>query len=682
MSYRDRVSIKDRIDWLNENYYMLAVLATEEDDYPDDGLLNKVVTRKDMNDNSDIIFYLRSISTDSDLFVVNGVDQDLFIGYERYSFGNLKYSLLDQNYHFSSINKKVEAIRENLKNKILLIKPRVLYDERGDKYIKQFYIEDFDEFTGLADIKTYSQLQNEELIPIPGPEGATEEFEQQLLDGEEIIFPDFNIMEMESLDKIIVGDFIYYDPDNNWEITAYNKCKNMFPENIRKLSITDDFYNNVLYKYKDSLVYITATYYYDILDKLDGDIIKDIKSGTIKNEIIDGKKQAAVNSEVTGQDSDFSEPDEHMFLNQLYNEALSENLYYNQEDLYNLHVSIKTSPLTIISGMSGTGKTRMAELYAKTLSLKTDDQYIIIPISPSYTEPGDVLGYLNTMSGIYTPAETGLVDLLKRAEKNPNQIYMVIFDEMNLSQVEHWFSPFISLLELEDENRKLKLFNPNSVCQNDYESEIKIGKNVVFVGTVNIDETTKEFSDRLLDRANVIVPDKLTFTDIKDKLQNNNLIQNNNYNNSYQLSNFNKWRKEPKNPIDTLSRKELLILDQLHQEMNRVDTQKGVSFRIVKNIASYIENIPCDSEGNCIISREKAFDIQIKQRVLTKLKGHHQQYGSLIGEYTGEIDDDVIGSKIYNILISENAQKISTFKYSINELKRKAKEMYFNGYTA
>ncbi|MFW6311488.1 MAG: hypothetical protein ACOC1K_04555, partial [Nanoarchaeota archaeon] len=214
------------------------------------------------------------------------------------------------------------------------------------------------------------------------------------------------------------------------------------------------------------------------------------------------------------------------------------------------------------------------------------------------------------------------------------------------------------------------------------ESEIKIGKNVVFVGTVNIDETTKEFSDRLLDRANVIVPDKLTFTDIKDKLQNNNLIQNNNYNNSYQLSNFNKWRKEPKNPIDTLSRKELLILDQLHQEMNRVDTQKGVSFRIVKNIASYIENIPCDSEGNCIISREKAFDIQIKQRVLTKLKGHHQQYGSLIGEYTGEIDDDVIGSKIYNILISENAQKISTFKYSINELKRKAKEMYFNGYTA
>ena len=167
--------------------------------------------------------------------------------------------------------------------------------------------------------------------------------------------------------------------------------------------------------------------------------------------------------------------------------------------------------------MSGTGKSQLAKLYGETMGLQYGNELLMIPVSPSYHEPNDILGYLNPTTGVYYESETGLVDLLLKAQESPEQMFMVIFDEMNLSQVEHWFSPFISLLEVEEKNRYLNLFNENSYCVNPkYKSKIKIGDNVIFVGTVNFDETSKDFSDRLLDRTNVIVPTKMTFKESMD----------------------------------------------------------------------------------------------------------------------------------------------------------------------
>ncbi|MFW6015988.1 MAG: McrB family protein [bacterium] len=681
MNYRDRIDLETRLNYLKKNYYMLAILAKGEKNYPDLGLLGNVVTRKDMSRDSDIVFYLRSISTDSDFFVVNNIDQDLFVGYNKHSFSNdMQNFLLGMDFDAYSIDRKVEILEEKLSNKILLIKPKIVSDENQNKFIKLFYIEDFEDFNGISEFSSIEELKNEEIIPLPGVDGSNDEFEQKLFNKEVITFSDYNIMELE-LDKIIVGDYIYFDPELNWEITQHNKCLNKAPENIKKIKIPEDFNENIIYKGKGNYIFLPVNYY-NQLDKIEGEHLE--AKIIVNNGRDEVNNQAGATKEenllVTSIENNISSNKYELeFLKQLKLNALSENLYYNEEDLYNLHVSIKTSPLTIISGMSGTGKTKMAELYAKTLSLKIDEECIIIPISPSYTEPGDVLGYLNTMSGIYTPAETALVDLLRKAADNPEQIYMVIFDEMNLSQVEHWFSPFISLLELKEENRRLKLFNKNSVCQNGYKSEIHIGHNVVFIGTVNIDETTKEFSDRLLDRANVIIPDKCSFIKIKDSLDEINTTNNMTTKFSPKINLFNNWRNEPINPIGILEREELALLDKLHQVMNKIDSQKGVSFRILDNIAKYIENIPSNEKGELLITRDRAFDLQIKQRVLTKLKGHQQQYGSLIGSYDHN-DDEIYDSSIYDILTSEEARKVSKFESSIQELIRKAKEMYFNGY--
>lgn len=690
MRYKKSLNINKRIDLINKNYYMIGILATNEDNYPFIGSERDVVAKN--YSNNDIVFYVKSITTEPSLFFELNLDVDLFVGFAEHSLSNFKNKIINDRYRFVDIDERKKIIKDKLKNKILFLKLKIQEDYNKDnKYLKNFYIEDMEEFKGINNFESIDDLYNEEFIPVPGVNLEKEEFEQKLLNGRNILFPEFNILEYE-LDKIIVNNTLYYDPKNNWEITGSNKCRNNKAQNIEKIKIPDDFNKNILYKRNDKLLYISNTYnmYLDKmkskkieikkLEKINNEEKSELK---VKNKSVKNKNNKKLKSESSRENNFINDSKESDFLKQLYQNALSEKLYYKKEDLYNFHISVKTSPLTVISGMSGTGKTRMAQLYAETLSLDYNEDYLIIPISPSYTEPGDVLGYLNTMTGIYTPAETGLVDLLIKAEKHPDKIYMIIFDEMNLSQVEHWFSPFISLLELKGEARKLTLFNKKSTCHNNYKPEIKIGNNVIFVGTVNIDETTKDFSDRLLDRSNVITPEKMNFTNIKDELEktnnlDNNSVQKKSFNN---INYFEDWREEPKNPIKFLNRNELTLLDELHETLNNIDSQKGISFRIIENIARYIKNIPLDSKGKKYIEHGKAFDLQVKQRILTKLKGHQQQYGELIGELNpNDVDKKIEDSKIFDILNSDKAQEISEFNHSLNELKRKAKEMYHNGY--
>lgn len=368
------------------------------------------------------------------------------------------------------------------------------------------------------------------------------------------------------------------------------------------------------------------------------------------------------------------------FLRNLTENAHRRGLYYEEEDLYTFHISLKTNLLSIIGGMSGTGKSQLAKLYGETLGLEYGKELLMIPVSPSYHEPNDVLGYLNPTTGVYYESETGLVNLLLEAEKNEEQMYMVIFDEMNLSQVEHWFSPFISLLEIEEENRYLPLFNENSFCVNDkYKSKIKIGNNVIFVGTVNFDETTKDFSDRLLDRTNIIIPTKRTFRESIDILRSQDSssgelkvldIQPLSYRKHWLATDNNK------NYLSILTDEEVKILDELHQLIHKDNHQRGVSFRVALGISRFLANIPVNEDGHKIIKRSKAFDIQLAQRVLTKIKGLGSYVEPLVGKYENE---EYVHGSISRLLSSKESDTIS-FSKSLSLLKSKAKELVLYGY--
>ena len=329
--------------------------------------------------------------------------------------------------------------------------------------------------------------------------------------------------------------------------------------------------------------------------------------------------------------------------------------------------------------MSGTGKTQLAKAYANVLGLKEDENLLFLPIRPSYTEPEDIIGYFNASNCMYIPSETGLLDLLIHAENNPDEMHMVVFDEMNLSQIEYWFAPFMSLLELKEEERILKLYSKSVECKNGdkYKNSIKIGSNIVFIGTVNLDETTKDFSDRLLDRANIVNLSKQSFLEFsKEKKES----QNNTYNESYYSATVYKSWKNTKNSLEAFDENELMFLDNLHGLIQKYDKQKGVSFRILEKIGEYINNIPTDESKNLVISKDEAFDIEIKQRFLTKIKGTERQFGQLIG-YFNDDSLDILNSELYDFFNSQEAMAISNFEKTKDEIRRKAKELTLYGYT-
>jgi 5-methylcytosine-specific restriction protein B len=174
-----------------------------------------------------------------------------------------------------------------------------------------------------------------------------------------------------------------------------------------------------------------------------------------------------------------------------------------------------SKPFTILTGASGTGKTKIAELLSHHLSDEAESSYAIVPVGADWTDNRNVLGFVNHLrddgSGTEQPIfqSTKVLDLLLNADQNPNYPHFLILDEMNLSHVERYFSDFLSVMEqnngelkLHSEgDRKLRRFKDDAVK---VPQALAYPKNLFVIGTVNIDETTYMFSPKVLDRANVI----------------------------------------------------------------------------------------------------------------------------------------------------------------------------------
>jgi 5-methylcytosine-specific restriction protein B len=81
--------------------------------------------------------------------------------------------------------------------------------------------------------------------------------------------------------------------------------------------------------------------------------------------------------------------------------------------------------------------------------------------------------------------------------------YLLLLDEMNLAHVERYFSDFLSGLESRDAVLPNLALGPDGEwrLRNFEERLIALPRNVFVIGTVNVDETTYQFSPKVLDRA-------------------------------------------------------------------------------------------------------------------------------------------------------------------------------------
>ncbi|MGH9324958.1 MAG: hypothetical protein ACRD3V_34390, partial [Vicinamibacteria bacterium] len=124
----------------------------------------------------------------------------------------------------------------------------------------------------------------------------------------------------------------------------------------------------------------------------------------------------------------------------------------------------------------------------------------IVAVRSDWTDPRGLIGYENPLTGTYS--KTDLIHLLLRAQADPEKPYVVILDEMNLARVEYYFSDFLSAIELDGGTIALRESEAGEIAEDgdsDIPARLELPSNVVFIGTVNIDETTHAFSPKVLD---------------------------------------------------------------------------------------------------------------------------------------------------------------------------------------
>ena len=220
--------------------------------------------------------------------------------------------------------------------------------------------------------------------------------------------------------------------------------------------------------------------------------------------------------------------------------------------------AIKSKPFLLLAGISGTGKSRIVREFAfkscpEYLQDKdgtTPGNYCMIEVKPNWHDSTELLGYYSRLGSKPGYQFTKFVKFLVKAKMYPDVPFFVCLDEMNLAPVEQYFAEILSILETrkvvigEDGNKTIKTeaiidaehfkalgkiggFAPNFTDRDIYmklydidtESDIDeaVGKrtdlktegltlpdNVVIIGTVNMDDTTHQFSRKVIDRAMTI----------------------------------------------------------------------------------------------------------------------------------------------------------------------------------
>lgn len=303
--------------------------------------------------------------------------------------------------------------------------------------------------------------------------------------------------------------------------------------------------------------------------------------------------------------------------------------------LYAFHTSLKTSDmssLTVMAGVSGTGKSAIPKLYSEAMGI----HFQPLAVEPRWDSPKDLLGFFNYVTNRYEPTTLARALFqfqgLHSKDFTPDadmQDYMLMpmLDEMNLARIEYYFSEFLSKLEmrrlvapLTPENLgvvALEIFQGFNAKGEDgkmvKESPIRLfaNQNTLFVGTMNEDETTQSLSDKVIDRANVLYfgrPDHLQAKagGAGHKVDFRPLLK----------TTWDKWHRNADEGELRFASEKLAALNKTLADFNR-----PFAHRTFQAMLSYIANYPVKSGEVKDDVIKRALADQIGMRIMPKLYG-------------------------------------------------------------
>jgi len=330
-------------------------------------------------------------------------------------------------------------------------------------------------------------------------------------------------------------------------------------------------------------------------------------------------------------------------------------LSFDEKIIKQFHTSLKIggiSPLTVLAGISGTGKSLLPQCYSEAMGIP----FLKVAVQPRWDSPQDLLGFYNYLEQGYKATELvramAYVDTNSRntdhlSEAMNDRMLLVLLDEMNLARVEYYFSEFLSRLEGRPEPGVMDeaLLRPNRIEIDAPLGEGKSlsvypGHNMLFVGTMNEDESTQALSDKVLDRGNAIRFKKPS--ELVNKAQERKVMP------LTEFLKFDTWREWHR---PNLSGSKKSVLDENLRELNEQLEALGRPFghRIYQAIYAYASNHPDVEEAN---SEDRSLSEMLTMRILPKLRGievgtsEQRAVNEIAGLVRNKLDDEALAEEI------------------------------------
>lgn len=169
---------------------------------------------------------------------------------------------------------------------------------------------------------------------------------------------------------------------------------------------------------------------------------------------------------------------------------------FPEELLESVYLSLKVRPLVVLAGPSGVGKSGLGRLVAEAFGSSHERRdFIRVAVEAHWTDGRFLFGRRDSHGHFLA---TDFLRLLRRAIQHPGRLYHVLMDEMNLAHVEYYFAQILSATEgdgwlaIPDRPRMRLPMTAEGMPL------------LRICGTINVDETTQVLSDKVIDRANII----------------------------------------------------------------------------------------------------------------------------------------------------------------------------------
>lgn len=307
-------------------------------------------------------------------------------------------------------------------------------------------------------------------------------------------------------------------------------------------------------------------------------------------------------------------------------------IHFPQRILYAFHTALKISDwssITVLAGVSGTGKSELPKLYSAFGGLN----FINIPVQPSWDSQESMLGFFNSIDNRFEP-EPLLRYLVQCTEDDNYKKYMsiVLLDEMNLAHVEHYFADFLSKLETRRGMKEVPAVEVKlGAGVEPY--ELKLERTILWTGTMNQDETTKSLSDKVLDRGLVINFPRPRILVSRPGMKDLDKAVKDTQRPMVTREKWKEWVIK-KVELEGEQMEEMESYKRLVEELNDALEKVGRSLghRVWQSIEHYIVNYPTVAEELRTLSKGEmsgklreamkvAFEDQIVQKIMPKLRG-------------------------------------------------------------